>query len=162
MNSSIVTSVLARVLALAALVAAGCEDEPPLCYYLEPAEGLHVALHSETWAEGSYAIVADDDRRSTSCVVSLVRDADGSITQTSDSECTSTSMDASADEWLLTLSNGALVLELRDAPRNVRLRVTRDGTLLHDASYTPSYEESEPSGRGCGVVLNADLTVQLP
>ncbi len=47
-------------------------------------------------------------------------------------------------------------------PATATLRVARAGTVLYQQVAHPTYRTTEPNGRGCGQVSNAELTVTLP
>lgn len=47
-------------------------------------------------------------------------------------------------------------------PSSASIRVYRNGTLAHQSTLTPQYRTTEPNGRGCGEVSNADVTITLP
>lgn len=47
-------------------------------------------------------------------------------------------------------------------PATANLRVFRAGTVVYQQVAHPVYRTTEPNGRGCGQVSNADITVALP
>lgn len=47
-------------------------------------------------------------------------------------------------------------------PATANLRVVRAGTVVHQQTAHPIYRTTEPNGRGCGQVSNADIAVTLP
>ncbi len=47
-------------------------------------------------------------------------------------------------------------------PATANLRVFRASTVVYQQAAHPVYRTTEPNGRGCGQVANADITVTLP
>lgn len=56
--------------------------------------------------------------------------------------------------------DGTLLLSLWDhAPPSLDVEITHEDTVMHQSTVTPTYVESEPNGKGCGVNRQADVTL---
>lgn len=65
------------------------------------------------------------------------------------------------------LSSASMIAFVTDSsrtrgPATASLRVLRGSTVLYQQAAHPAYRTTEPNGRGCGQVSNADITVTLP
>jgi hypothetical protein len=65
------------------------------------------------------------------------------------------------------LQSSAMIAFITDSSRTkgpvtATLRVSRAGTLVHQQLAAPVYRTTEPNGRGCGQVSNADISIALP
>jgi hypothetical protein len=47
-------------------------------------------------------------------------------------------------------------------PAAANVRVLRDTVRVYEAATRPEYRTSEPNGRGCGQVSNAEISVTIP
>ena len=66
-----------------------------------------------------------------------------------------------------SLQTGAMTAFVTDSSRTkgpvtANIEVSRSGTVVHQQLAHPVYRTTEPNGRGCGQVSNADILVALP
>jgi hypothetical protein len=67
----------------------------------------------------------------------------------------------------IQLPSGAMFGFVTDSSRSkgpvtATVQVLRGSTEIYQQQVAPTYRTTEPNGRGCGEVSNADLTVTLP
>ncbi|WP_437567769.1 hypothetical protein [Sorangium sp. So ce542] len=131
--------------------------EPPPdqgCTQIGCVDGFTVRLASEApWPAGAYRFVISADGETTTCEGKLPLPgcaAGRALT------CSGPSLLIGESGCALPPSaHGFSEIQMRSAPRQVTVEVSRDGASLVKADFSPSYVESRPNGPGCEPVCRS-------
>lgn len=154
--------VLAAACAALAVSATNFACVPFACTAIYVQEGLTVDFTPEPLPEGRYDIevVADGEPIALSVIVV----AEGTTCVTPDGTCRIDRVLPDGRELQLEYTwNGVAVWYDVEGggPREAAITVRRDGAIAGEATFTPTYQRSEPNGRGCGVSRTAQAELAL-
>ncbi|UQA62862.1 hypothetical protein [Polyangium aurulentum] len=156
---------LAPFLVLLAACASPSTDAPPpetpappatpappsdrVCTEIGCLNGLSVDLQSAGgWKPGKYRFEFDFDGTATTCEATLplrACDAGPSVTCSPNGAVTIGESGCA----LPPEQHGFSGFNVEGMPRSVKVRITRDGATLAEATSTPSYRKVQPNGEGC-------------
>lgn len=122
-----------------------------------------------TWSNGTYVITIATDQTSYTCSMKLPDDFPkrGAVSALTcepalglwglslqqDSECKEESAGGAVNQSCTpTPDHYTLTFPLDGTPDTMTIQVERDGTVLSDEVFDPSYKENQPNGKGCGPV----------
>jgi hypothetical protein len=134
-----------------------------------------------TWSDGSYVITITADETSYQCSLQLPEDfpENGSLrtlqcqpelsdwshlTFRQDTVCTETVTDNASSQSCDPIPDQyTLSFGLEGTPEAVTIQVERDGAVLVEQDFIPSYKENQPNGKGCSPVCRQGaVEVQVP
>lgn len=153
-------SALAALAALAAACGAGATPppaaEPPgrACTEIGCMDGLRVELTpGARWPAGRYGIEIEADGAKQSCEAVLpLKPCDaGPSVQCSGADLATIGESGCA---LPPAEHGLSEISFSGAPKQVHVRITRDGATVADQDITPTYRRVQPNGPGCEPICN--------
>jgi hypothetical protein len=144
----------ALTVAFLAVNATGCG-----CTEVGCQDGLTIDLKSASgaWAPGSYVFAVDADGTKSTCTVDLPFVKDPDCTHPALMHVTFTAPDPVAANTVI-----AQVFNFVTAA-HVYLTISRDGAVIAEKDYTPTYTINEPNGPTCGPTCHvAQDTLAVP
>ncbi|MDB4945843.1 MAG: uncharacterized protein JWP97_5377 [Labilithrix sp.] len=141
----------ATAIALGGCALAGCSSS---CTTIGCLEGINVDFTEAR--RGTYAVDVVIDGEASTCTTRLPLPAD-----TTASPCTSPDVVlylAGRTETPAQNQIGGMVIR-RQSARTVTIRITRDGIVVREATFTPAYQSRELNGPGCGTCTGARFTL---
>ena len=131
------------------------------CTEIGCTDGFRVQLEpGEGWRHGSYRFRLEVDGKKTTCQGSLPlkRCEDGMTLRCSGDVGDVTESGCAIEPKL----HGFSEVVFRGMPKTARIVVERDGTVVADRSFSPTYRRSHPNGPGCEPVChNASDTMRV-
>jgi len=160
-------AVLVAILVLAAssgcVLTSGGTNDPIACTELYTEGGLRIIVNPPaTFTPGRYtiAVTAGGD------ALELAYDVAADRTATCVAPCEDAGVNFMLDRGL-ALDDDRMIAFVTDTSRSTGpvtalLRISDASAVLHAEQLHPLYRTTEPNGRGCGQVSNAEMTVSLP
>jgi hypothetical protein len=133
---------------------------PRACTEIGCIDGLHVTLTpADSWPAGAYTFEIRTDAGSTSCRGALPLPACGTPGLT----CTGQPVQVGESGCALPdAAHGFSSITFSSAPKQVQLRITRDGQPVVERELQPTYRRVQPNGAGCEpVCTTASETVRV-
>jgi len=146
------------------LISSGGTNDPIACTALYTEGGLMIAVvPSLSAAAGRYriAVTAGGD------ALELAYDWAADRTATCVAPCEDAGASFMLDRGLAPPNDDRMIAFVTDTSRSTGpvtalLRISDATAVVHAEQLHPLYRTTEPNGRGCGQVSNADLTIMLP
>jgi hypothetical protein len=140
--------IAALIMSLSLLTGCGSSSSSQGCDDIACLDRLAISVHNDGWATGLYQLDVEFAGKNHVCTLSVGTDSVAS--------CSSDRLRLHIGDF----SFGNITLELLEAPDEVRLRVTFEGTLLLTQILTPNYRETTIGSGECRMSCrNADATV---
>lgn len=143
------------------LTAAGCSVSHA-CTEVGCTSGFTLAFQkaSTPWEPGTYSVNIDADGKQITCTATLPLSA----TDAEPSSCSDKSVQLGVSGSALPAAEHSLSeLSFTSMPARVKVTVTRDGMIVGDKEFTPTYEKSQPNGPDCEPTCNsASGSLPLP
>ncbi|HMJ13485.1 MAG TPA: hypothetical protein VK524_18830 [Polyangiaceae bacterium] len=123
------------------------------CTQIGCVEGLHVSLQpTEGWPAGAYRFELESEAGKAKCEGALPLPACG----TPALRCAGIPVQIGESGCALPApAHGFADLTFRSAPKQLRIRISRDDQLLVARELRPQYRRAEPNGPGCSPVCNS-------
>jgi hypothetical protein len=146
------------------LITPGGTPAPRGCTDLYTEGGLAITVRAPTSAAaGRYRIEVDAGGDTLALDYELAADASAACV----APCTDEGAQFVIDQGLVAPGGVDMIAFITDpsrtkGPVTANVRVLRGAAVVYEQQVRPSYRTTEPNGRGCGQVSNADVTVTLP
>lgn len=122
---------------------AGCETSTRSCSMIGCADGLTVEFQTASWPQGAWQVDVKTPTETRTCTATLPLPPSGAST------CSDKLMLMTSGSALAVTEHKLIGVQLPDAPSEVTVTVTRNGTKVAEKTLKPTYKKSQPNGSAC-------------